>query len=115
MILPMKIKQLNHPYLYPNRFKPGGLMKRTHAVKKQKKIRGEAHEIISIMAIVSCMAIERGLTPHARERITILDIYKDKKFLRNIKDAFSHDRDLSVLAQNFGTFIRVVEKVARGE
>lgn len=90
-------------------------MKKTHAVKKQKKIRGEAHEIISIMAIVCCLAIERGLTPHAKERSTILDIYKDAKFLREMKAAFAHDRDLSVLAQNFGTFIRVVEKVARGE
>jgi len=95
--------------------KTGGLMNKMNAVKKQKKICGEAHEIISIMAIVSCMAIERGLTPHAKERSTILDIYKDEKFLRDMKDAFSHDKDLSVLAKNFSTFMRVVEKVARGE
>ena len=90
-------------------------MNKMNAVKKQKKICGEAHEIISIMAIVSCMAIERGLTPHAKERSTILDIYKDEKFLRDMKDAFSHDKDLSILAKNFNVFMRVVEKVARGE
>ncbi|MFA5159528.1 MAG: hypothetical protein WC484_03370 [Candidatus Omnitrophota bacterium] len=90
-------------------------MKKTHAVKKQKKVRGAAHEIISIMAIVSCMAIERCFTPQAKERSTILDIYKDENFLREMKDAFAHDKDLSILAKNFSTFIRVVERVARGE
>ncbi len=84
-------------------------------VKKQKEICGTAYELISIMAIVSCLAIERCFTPHAKERSTILDIYKDENFLREMKDAFAHDKDLSVLAKNFGTFMRVIDKVARGK
>ena len=90
-------------------------MKKTRVAKKTRKVRGTAHEIISIMAIVSCMAIERCFTPHAKERSTVLDIYKDEKFLREMKDALAHDKDLSILAKNFSTFIRVAEKVARGE
>ena len=90
-------------------------MKKIPAVKKQKKIRGTAHELISVMAIVSCMAIERCFTPHAKDRSTILDIYKDENFLREMKVAFAHNKDLTILANNFSTFIRVVEKVARGE
>jgi len=90
-------------------------MIKTHASKKQKKIRGEAYELISIMAIVTCMAIERCFTPHSKERSTILDIYKDENFLREMKGAFAHDKDLSILAKNFSTFIRVVERVARGK
>ena len=90
-------------------------MKKIRAVKKQKKIRGTAHELISIMAIVSCMAIERCFTPHAKARSTILDIYKDENFLREMKGAFAHDKDLSILAKNFSTFIRVVERVSRGK
>ena len=89
-------------------------MKKTHAVKKIQKVRGTAYEIISIMAIISCQAVERCFTPHAKRRNTILDIYKDENFLREMKDALAHDKDLSILAKNFSTFIRVVEKVSRG-
>ena len=89
-------------------------MKKTHAVKKIQRVRGTAYELISIMAIISCQAIERCFTPHAKRRNTMLDIYKDENFLREMKDALAHDKDLSILAKNFSTFIRVVEKVARG-
>lgn len=89
-------------------------MKKTCA-KKQKKIRATAYEIISIMAIITCQAIERGLTPHAKWKNTILDIYKDEKFIKEMRDACAHNKDLSILAKNFGTFIRVVERVGRGE
>ncbi|KKT85063.1 MAG: hypothetical protein UW82_C0004G0069 [candidate division WWE3 bacterium GW2011_GWC2_44_9] len=90
-------------------------MNKTHAAKREKKIRGTAYELISIMTIVSCTAIERCFSPHAKERSTILDIYKDKNFQREMKDALAHDKDLSILAKNFSTFIRVAEKVARGQ
>lgn len=90
-------------------------MKETHAVKQPKKIRGTAYELISIMAIISCQAIERGMTPHAKWKNTILDIYKDEKFIKEMRAAFAHNKDLSILAKNFSTFIRVVEKVGRGE
>ncbi|HOG24010.1 MAG TPA: hypothetical protein PK590_05110 [Candidatus Omnitrophota bacterium] len=90
-------------------------MKKKHAIKKPKKIRGTAYELIGIMTIISCQAIERGLTPHAKWKNTILDIYKDKKFIKKMRAAFAHNRDLSILARNFSTFIRVVERVGRGE
>jgi len=90
-------------------------MNKTHAAKKGKKIRGTAYELISIMTIVSCTAIERCFSPHAKERSAVLAIYKDEQFLKEMKDAFTHNKDLSVLAKNFGTFIRVAEKVARGQ
>ena len=90
-------------------------MKKTLVVKKQKKIRGEAYEIVSIMAILCCQAIERRFTPHKLKSNTILSIYKDRKFLKFLKSAYAHNKDLSILAKNFSTFIRVVEKVARGE
>jgi len=83
--------------------------------KNQKKVRGEAVEIIAIMAIVSCLALERRHTPQAKERSTVLDIYQDENFLRSLKSSFAHDKDLSVLARDFGAFMRVVEKVADGK
>ena len=89
-------------------------MNKAHAIKKQKKVRGEASEIISIMAIVSCLALERRFTPQAKNRSTVLDIYKDENFLGFLKKAYAHDKDLSILARNFSTFIRVVDRVARG-
>ena len=88
-------------------------MSKTYASRMRKKIRGEAPEIISIMAIVSCLALERRLTPHANQPNSVLDIYKDKDFLRCLKKAYAHDKDLSALARNFSAFIRVVDRVGR--
>ncbi|OGW69257.1 MAG: hypothetical protein A2036_03935 [Omnitrophica bacterium GWA2_50_21] len=88
-------------------------MKKTRAVKKQKKICGTAYELLSMMTIISCLAIERHFTSHAKTRSTILDICAEKDNPGDLRGAFSHNKDLRILARNFGTFIRVAKKVAR--
>lgn len=90
-------------------------MKNIRTRKRENRVRGEPYELISIMAIVSCLALERRFTPQAKDPSTVVGIYKDMKFLRYLKDAYRHDKDLSVLARTFGTFIRVIERTAGGE
>ena len=89
-------------------------MSKTYSSKSKKNIRGEASEIIGIMAIVCCLSLERRLTPYAKNPSTIVSIYKDEKFLNFLRKAYAYDPDLSILASNFGAFVRVIEKVASG-
>ena len=81
---------------------------------KNNKMRGEAYEIVSIMAILCVQALERRHTRHAKNPNTVIEIFKDKEYLRGLKEAYAHDKDLKVLAKHFSIFLRVIEKVARG-
>lgn len=87
-------------------------MRNTRNKRMDNNVRGEPYEIISIMAILSCLALERRFTPQTNDPSAVVGIYKDKKFLRYLKNAYRHDKDLSVLARDFGTFIRVIERAA---
>jgi len=88
-------------------------MTKTGSTRRVKKIRGEAYEIIAIMAILCCQTIERRFTPHAQKPSSVVNTFKDKEFLKFMRQAFAHDKDLNILARDFGTFIRVIERVAR--
>ena len=83
-----------------------------HKMEKLKKAHGEAHEIISIMAILCVQAIEHRNTRFFRYPSTITNSFKGKNFLEFIKESYAHDKDLKILADNFEVFLRVIEKVA---
>jgi hypothetical protein len=91
-----------------------GFMPKNSVSNKRKIIRGEANEIISIMAILCIQALERRYTRHAKNPSTVVDIFKDKDFLNSLKEAYEYDKDLRVLANNFSIFLKVINKVAKG-
>jgi|GEM_PF-1809958 len=80
--------------------------------KSGKTVRGEAYELLSIMAILCVQAIEHRFTRFYRHHGAIADVYKGKEFLNFTKKCFAHDKDLKILADNFEAFLRVVERVA---
>ncbi len=80
--------------------------------KSKGKVRGEAYELISTMAILCVQAMEHRFTRFYRCHGAIAEVYKGKEFLDFTKKCFAHDKDLKVLADNFEVFLRVVERVA---
>jgi len=89
-------------------------MNKDGVTKKGKKIRSEAHEIIAIMAILGIQALEHRHTRFAKYPSTVGKIFGDQDFIEGLKENYAHDKDLKVLADNFKTFLRVIEKVERG-